>query len=536
MADGNGTGTLDHPRLAKATKAELMEAILGYDMTVDLLQERMVDLELAIEDAGWQKLSADASELMTTDAIGRILDMARASYLTNPLIHHAVNVQADYVFAQGLTIRAKPGDAVNQVLQDFWDDPANQCEISTMEALWDKEVQLQLEANIFFVFFTNINNGKIKVRTIPVEEILHGQIICNPNDRKEPWFYKRVWTPNTFNPETGTYVAGQQIEEYYPDWKYAPPNDLRPATINGKVVHWNQPVYHVALGTLGKSKIGISEIYSALDWARAVRLDLEDYATIKRSLARFAWQLKTKGGKQGVARAKSKLESALGIDTSGADTNPAPVAGSALIAADGREAAPIRTAGSTISPEEGRRMWLMVSAGTGIPETILAGNADVGNMATARTLDRPTELQMRMRQQLWQQILRNIGTFVIESSVRALGSPLTGDLHDGIIELRPRRREGGKLVTQKVTVEVAFPSILERDKLPQVDAVVHAATLRGRTNAGIFPSKELVKRLLVALGEDDVDGAMEAIEREQNEPGGVPVTTPEPAVTGATTT
>ena len=52
--------------------------------------------------------------------------------------------------------------------------------------------------------------------------------------------------------------------------------------------------------------------------------------------------------------------------------------------------------------------------------TILSGDLDQGNLATAKTLDRPTELAMMDRQQLWADIFQRLINYQIDWWVRAL--------------------------------------------------------------------------------------------------------------------
>lgn len=498
---------LTESSIRKMKKADLVELASQEMAQSSFLEERLVDLELALEDRDWINLFADNEDgELTQQGILRIVQLARAAYLSNPLINHAVSVQVNYVFAQGINIRGK-GRNINAAVQATLDDERNKVELFSHQARCEKEVQLQIEANIFFVFFTNGSTGNTRIGTIPAADILKGDIICNPDDRREPWYYKRVWSQRTFNEQTGE-TTQKQREEYYPDFRYNP--KTKPDQIGGKKVHWDAPVFHVKVGGLPGYKFGVPEVYSALDWAKAVRRDLEDYATLRRSLARFAWRVYTKGGKAGVAAAKSKLQSSLGLSseltgTSG-ETNPAPTAGSAFLANEGRTLEPIKTGGATTSPEDARRLWLMVSAATGIPETILAGNADVGNMATAKTLDRPTELQMRSRQTLWHDIHETILSYCVRRKAEASKVP-GASVADGMVMVAGgTAREGEE--KRKAEVLITFPSILERDVKNQVDAVVGAATLAGKENAGIFELEMLTRMLLEALNVDDIDAAM----------------------------
>ena len=530
MSESNGNGKNSTSKLMSLKKVELVETINNYDLTVEALQESLVDAQLAAEDVGWRKLSWDGQdELLSAQQIIEVIQLTRIAWLMNPLINHAVNVQANYVFGQGASIRAKPGEDANEVLQAFWDNPQNQKVLTGPIALWNKEVQLRTEGNIFFVLFPNISNGEVIVRTIAPEEFILGGIIFNPEDRDEPWFYHRIWSARDFNLATGRYSERYEVQEgFYPDIQFNPVIKPPFITVNRKEipVFWNSPIKHVKVGNIEGQPYGVPEVFSALNWARAVKLDLEDYATLRRALARFAWNLKTKGGKPAVAAAKLKLASAL--TAGGKDSNPPPNAGSTFIGdADKADMQPMRLAGATPSPEEGRRLWLMVSAGTGIPETILSGNADVGSLATARTLDRPTELQMRTRQTLWETVLKEIGMYVLGQSAVAPSGQITGDFINGVLELQSRTRAPSgrgrpRITGQQVQIEVNFPPILERNKKENVDAVVDAITLSGRKPKGVFSMADIRRRLLQALQEPDIDGALAKLEQDLEEDGPFP--------------
>jgi len=523
MVETNGNGRM--AQLSGMETAELLEVINSYDLMVETLSESMADIQLAQEDIGWRRLNWDGQEdLFDASQIIEIIQLSRIAWIMNPLINHAAIVQANYVFGQGASVRAKPGPEVNEVLQTFWDNPQNKKVLTGPIALWNKEVTLRTESNIFFVLFTNISNGEVIVRTIPPEEFIKGGIIFNPEDRFEPWFYHRIWTTRDFNPVTGTFADNFNVQEaFYPDIDYNP--GIKPDAIrtHGKTipVHWESPIKHVKVGNIEGQPFGVPEMYSALNWARAVKLDLEDYATLRRALARFAWNLKTTGGKAAVQQAKLKLASTL--QTGGADTNPPPATGSTFIGAEGRDMQPMKLAGSTPNPEEGRRLWLMVSAGTGIPETILSGNADVGNLATARTLDRPTELQMKTRQTLWEEVLKDICMYVIAKAVEAPSGPLRGDVVNGVVELTaveraPSGRGRPRVVSgNKVEIEVNYPPILERNKKENVDAIVDAITLSGREPKRMFSTDWIRRELLNALQEADVDGAIDKLNRDAEE-------------------
>lgn len=456
----------------------------GYEGFVNL-SERLAALEFALEDARYYRLTMGTEEEFSREGLRRISELVNVMYLKNPLILRGVNVQRDYVFGQGIGVHAEP-EWAEAAVRAFWDDPKNQVELTSLQSLGEKEVDLQLDGNLFFVFFRSTDGrsgNAVWVRSIPFGEV--AEILTDPEDRKSAWFYKRVWNEERLDYGSGTPTI-QSRTAYYPDWQYDGPE--RPGSIGGFEVRWESPVYHVRVGGRGNMRFGMSEVYAGIDWALAYKTFLENWATIVRAYSVFAWQLTTQGGKAGIAAAKARLGTTVTTDSS--ETNPPPVTGSVFIAGEGRKLEPIRTAGATTDAEDGRRLLLMVAATMGLPETFF-GDVSVGTLATGKSLDRPTELKMRMRQSLWKDVLTKVLRWVIE---------------DG----RP---------TTEVKVMVTFPPILEHDVSASVSAVVQAATLGNYQMAGLIDEETITKMLLTALGETDVEGVIEKLrDRMEEEP------------------
>jgi len=355
--------------------------------------ERLAELELALEDKAWMRLSGEGHTEFSRQALKIICWLSRSFYLKNPLITRGVDVQKHYVFGQGVTITAEDAD-VDEVVQDFLADAKNKAELTSHQSMLGKEVELAVDGNLFFVFFRKRGNGRTRIRTIPVDEI--EDIITNPEDAKDPWFYKRVWTSRKVALDSGE-IDQETKTVYYPDWRYVPKEQegSKPSKIGDHEVDWSTPVYHIRVGGMPSMRFGVPETYPALDWAKAYKNFLEDWSTIVRAHARFAWNVTAKGGKTGIAAAKAKLESTI-VSDDAAEANPPPTPGAAFIAGEGANISPIRTAGATTSAEDGRRLLLMVTATFGFPETFF-GDASVGTLATAKSLDRPTELKISSR-------------------------------------------------------------------------------------------------------------------------------------------
>lgn len=470
------------------------------------LLERMAQLELALEDQEYRRLTWQAEQEFSREGLRDICELARVMWLKNPLIGRGVGVAANYVFGQGVNIHARDRE-VDAVVQAFLDDPRNQAELTSQQAMMIKEQELEVMANLFFVFFVQPATGRVRVRTIPFDEI--EEIICNPEDAKEPWFYRRTWTSRKVDLGSGTPVL-ETVTAYYPDWRYRPKAKVK--TIGGRAVRWESPVYHVKVNCLSDMQFGVSEVYAAIDWARAYKDFLEDWATIVRAYSRFAWQLTVKGGKAGVQAAKSKLATTVGSGSMGAaETNPAPVTGSMFIGQADTKLEPVRTAGATTSAEDGRRLLLMVAAALGLPESFF-GDVSVGTLATAKSLDRPTELKFKSRQSLWGDTFKAILGYAVEWAVRAPKGPLRGSVvFDDAAAIVTLAVDPETKKPRDASVDVDFPPILEHDPDARINSIVTAATLGGSQLAGTMDLRTAARLLLTALGEDDVDELLDVL-------------------------
>lgn len=468
------------------------------------LQERLAALEMMLDTVEWRVVSAQADREFSRGGLKSITELSRVYYLKNPLIGRGVNVKKYYVWGQGWTIRAQQPE-IQAVIDSFLYDQKNDDVIGSHEARGQLEVELETDGNIFFCFFVNAVTGMIRIRTITFGEI--EDVVYNPDDRKEPWYYRRQWVETRLNYETGGMETDVRVA-YYPDWRYRPSS--RPATIGGHSVHWEKPIYHIKIGGFSDWKFGISEVYAAIDWAKAYKLNLEDWASIIRAYRKFAYQLTAPGNKQ-VTAIKSRLNTGVpGSETGTAQ--PPPITGSIFASTNDYKLNAVSHSGATVSADDGRRLMLMVAAVQGLPETFY-GDASVGSLATAKSLDRPTELMVEDRQQLWRDVTLNIIGFVELWAVKAPQGALRGlgrvetVVEDGQATETIVWNEG---VVDDVSVD--FPPIIEHDIPAMVTATVQAATLGAAgVSAGTIDLPTLSRILLTQLGIPDTDEIVERL-------------------------
>jgi hypothetical protein len=478
------------------------------------LTESLQRLEQVLYSSEWRMMTMQADQEFSRAGMRQITELARIMRLKNPVIKRGVKIQRLYVWAQGVNISAVE-PKINDVVQAFLDDERNKAELTSHQARGERETDLQQDGNLFFRFHVNQINGRIRVSSIDPQEI--DDIICNPEDKKEPWFYRRSWVQKGLDGSTKQHTA------YYPDWRFTPRPDLR-GRITDQIsrsqgaavpVEWDTPVYHIAVNRMGR--FGVPEFYAANDWALAYKSFLEQLASVWQALARWAAKLTTKGGKRGVVAAKSKLNTTLGSSAGGEETNPPPVTGATFIASEGVDLQPFRTAGATMSAEDGRRLLLMTIMDFGFPETFF-GDASVGSLATAKSLDRPTELQIMDRQALWRDIHSDIIGYALLWAVKAPQGPLRS-----VARVVPEK--DGEQVREVLTwnddidptVTIDFPSIIQHDTKEAISAIIDAQTLAGRSEGAGIPLETAVRRLVSELGINDVDAVMEIWQQAQAE-------------------
>lgn len=455
-----------------------------------LLREQLAELEVSLLDSDWRRMSSAGDLDFSRQGLRAINRISRIMYLKNPLVRRAVRLQALYVWAQGCTITSTD-DATQRVIERFMSDPRNQCVLTSHQGRVLAEVDLQVDGNLFFALFGGGPSGEVQVRTIDPDEI--EEIICDPNDAQVVWFYKRVWSQSSLDLRTGTSTTDRRCA-YYPDIRY-PADAERMDSIGRDPVLWESPVYHVKVGGLSRQRFGVPETYSAHDWARAYNEFLANWATIVRAYAQFAFNLKTAGGPQAVSALKSRLNASDGSG-SGVNRNPSVQTASTFISTNA-DLTPVKTAGATTSAADGMYLALMVGAATGTPYPMLMGDPSTGNLATAKTLDRPTELRFRDRQELWRSIMITILEHAVERSRGAAG---------GI--MRPYGDD------YQSTITVEFPPILEHDITESVNSIVAAATLDGKAAAGTIPREQTSRMLLSALGVANVEEVIQALDDE----------------------
>lgn len=461
-------------------------------MDTELL-ESVANLELALDDVGWAKLTATATQEFSHAGLLRAAEVCRVMAVANPLVRRGVNLRAAYVFGQGVEVSATTteGQDVSAVVHQWWDDNTATLTGDTVQERLERA--LATDGNLLLANFTNPLTGRVQVRVIPFAEVTDK--VTNPEDAAETWFYRREYTATTLNPDQfTTTTSSERRVVWYPDINHRPAT--RPKTINGHPVRWDAPLHHVKVNDLEGWQWGIGDVYTAVHWARSYRDFLADWATLVKSLSQIAWRTTAPGRKH--ADLKAALTRTPTTGPSGDDSG----AGATVNLTPDVTLEAVPKSGATIDSGSGRPLAAMVAAGLDIPVTILLADPGVtGARATAETLDTPLRLAMEQRQSVWADTYRVLAGYAITQAVKAP----QGGLRGTITRDRWTDREQVTLAGDtSAAVDVIFPPL---DSLP-IDTLMSA--IKTADDTGKVPGHVILRLLLQALEVPDVDEVMGA--------------------------
>lgn len=471
-------------RILGRESAERRAAIANAEYRYEKLQESLGSLELALEDRGWERLSANAQGEFSREGLRKAAELCRVMFIANPVIKRGLNVRAAYVHGQdvGITARSDGTDNtqdVNEVVQQFLDDDSNRSNLTGSNARIRLENALGTDGNVFITLFTDPMTGKVQARTLPFDEI--ADKILKPGDRGTTHYYHRRWTEGP-----------TEMQELYPDIRYRPL--IRPSKV--KIgddilpVNWDSPVYHLHDNGLESWKFGIGDAYASLPWARAYKEFLEDWILLIKALSKIAFTMTKdkKASPSQQARARVNI-------------NQNTPAGTSVEMSGDQKIEAVPKSGATIDSESGRPVLAMVAAGLGLPVTTLSADpGQTGARAVAETLNQPTRLEFQLRQKLWSEMYRAVLGYVIDQAVIAPRGPLKGTV----------RREDDRLVVDlrngdDRTLEIVWPDL---DEIP-MEALMEAISTAN--DLGVIPQLEILQLALRALRVRDVDEIIESV-------------------------
>lgn len=470
------------------------------------------DIELALQNVDWRRDVQLSWLEFSRWGIQQIILICRLYYIKHPIIRRLTNVDAYYVFGRGVEISSTDKD-VNAAIEEF--QQLNRVELS-QPALIEHQKRTSYDGNLFFMFFPDTqSSGTTKMRCVDATEIM--DIITNPDDSSEEWYFRRTWAERYFDIENGA-TQTRTHERWYPSINYQPVGAEQRTQINGYDVEWKTPIQHRKYGSVGKWLFGCPTLYPAIDWAKAARRYLEACMTLAQSLAQFSLTLTTKGGPQALAGVKQQLQTTVGPTTQVFDTNPTANNASIFSSGPGTKLEAFHSRSMALDPSEYRPIATMAAIAMDVPPTWI-GDMETSNLATALTLDRPTELAFMSKQENWRDLFIEMYLFALNVNAKAPKGKLREAIENkfGKEASKVRFVEAPKRIVTEMgasrsvylaeaerktpqnkhdlEIRVDFPAIREGDIPQMVTALVEAMTLgnKGGQVVGIDEKAAVLK-------------------------------------------
>lgn len=503
--------------------------VLAEQLSIGYVREAMADLELAMEDAGWKRMTAETEVELSRDGLRTSAQINRALIVANALLNRGVTLRIGYVWGSGVTTLAlangKSEDNaseqdVNTVVQDFLEDPANQRAVFGEQASEQIEQALASDGNVFAALFTGLRTGKVQVRLVPFDEI--EDVIFNPEDRSEPWYYVRQFQRSQPDPTQLGKIVTVTVRELHPDVDYRPATRVKAATVAGwgtMAIRWDAPIHHLSVNKRAHASFGIPDVFAAVAWSRAYAEFLGDWRSLVKALSKFAWK-RTPGKGSRASQIAAKAVAAAKLDRV-AQGAPVPAAdrgeglrggdatglrsdaGAAVTISPDATLEAIPKTGATIDAESGRPLAAMAAAALQVPVTMLVADPGVtGARAVAETLDKPTELAMGMRRTRHGEFRARLCRYQIAESVRAPGGALRGVI--------TRDEFGREVVTlagdTDQSVQTTWPPLESDDVFERMQSINLAANLPHPP-----PPLAIVRLALETLKVEDIDDLLESM-------------------------
>ena len=466
------------------------------DKQLDALKETVNVAQRAIEDMGWINLSSDDGNINNLIAGGfkKMLQRVKLYYYNNPLAGHWVSLTTNFVFGEGVSVPKAKDESIQEVIDEFWNNPDNQLAFTSFQAQQKLSNKIQYEGNIFFLMFDD-EAGNIRLRIMDTQEV--DDIIKDTEDKMRTNFFKVKLKERKYNFTSDSFqsITSSQFI-YYPDkdnWAFQK-FGIPPAKLQN-----DAKVYHVKVNCDINDKFGVPELYRGIDWMKAQKDMMGDLATLVKALSKFAWKKKIKGSAAQTAAIANNMKSTLDLSNIRNSSGQTQVenAGVDLQSVD------IKTGGVKIGVESGRQMKLMVSAASGLPEHYW-GDPSTSNLATSKTLELPVVKKFSTYQKFWTDVINTILQYQIDSKIAV------GVLPGTIVE-DPKNNRVSYETDLDRTIDTDFPPIVEED-------IKIAAEGYAKAKSEGLMSKDLAAtQFMLAANINNIEEELETIHEEEEE-------------------
>lgn len=480
----------------------------------------------------------------------QLAQKSRVAFMRDPLAGAETQLLANFAFGRGITRPTAEDDAVQDVIDEGWTDANNEAKIFSMLALHRLSNTLRTQGELFITAYAA--GGRVRFSWLDADTVR--DIVPDPEDRLRPLYYVGERRTFRWDVERDAPALNQELDEqgrvkvtYYRHWRNVEDAEnerkLRdgleplPKIPEEKLDPADARVLHVPINQLAEQMRGTPPWARTLRFYSAMNQFTESRVAMAQAQAQFIAKRVLKGtGKDIVKAAGSILAQTgeLGTAKYGASHPeqpwgtqdprgmPAPP-GSWFVENEQHKLESLQlNSGAAQAAQDVQIIRAPIAAAGQFFQHYL-GDSSNANLATASTLELPTQMNVNAWQEIFEGILRWCTDRIIEEAVRSgrLGGAVRDDEDDPrpIGELRMQEAEDIRSMEKRTKKKLSYTLGMPYPGRRNLPDVVNSFT--GVMNVGgLFenePMLEIGLRFLLTHGFelDDPAAATEAVMKAQ---------------------
>lgn len=389
---------------------------------IDLLEERLADKLIALEDVGWLQINGSMQKENGPDleTLGRIVPNLRDMAAMHPLHVRGAQLRHAYIFGRGLSI-----SGIEESTQRLIDNAYNQEALFSVQAYETYNLERFCAGN----FFVKRNEKTNILTVIPLEQI-KGEV-TDPDDTSRIRYVLREWSD-----------GNDVLRKWYPIARYKRSlKGSRGKKATGKIrqyfeyggkrvpVAQDEVMYHDATHRQAGWAYGIPDSMAAAAYSVTYSEYIKDNAKYVKALQQIAWAIST-ASKKGTQNAAVQM------------AQPGSGVGATAVFGSGNSLQGVGVPSAQVNFNNGQPIAALVAASLGVPVIALLSSpgATGGSYGAAQTLDSPTIKGFQAAQ--------DSSKILLEEIIRDMGSP-NAIVTFPALEQDPAYREVQSIVTAK---------------------------------------------------------------------------------------
>jgi hypothetical protein len=356
---------------------------------------------------------------------------ARFAWMNDPMAGAAVDLLNDFVFGRGVTRPRARDEAVQDVIDEAWDDPDNKAVLTSYSAQIALGTDLALQSNLFLLMFDDGGDGLVKLGLLNHDSVVN--VVRDPDNRLRVLYYVAKVVEQEWDFTTDSLKATDQTEPrtlYYPHWENVTAEEKdraerdRPLPTPPRAKTGDGKVMHIAVNRTSEMAFGVPTMQRTLRWFSAYNDFMASRVDMTKAAAAFVMRKQVKGTPgqlEKLAQKATNRRSDLAAQLEAAATD-------GQVEAPGRPGGTVwdneqvttesfkMDSGAGNAAQDALMLRAQVSAATRFPQHYL-GDQGSANLATATSMELPVQKLVESRQELFESIFRAFTDRVIERAV-----------------------------------------------------------------------------------------------------------------------